>query len=77
MNRGRWIVVNLESQVIDGLYLCQDYAERAAGVLRETWPVLNWEVQATTEPYPQPGRVCTGHLKAARILKSHMPEAAQ
>ena len=70
----RFVIVNPETGVIDGLYFCRTRAESSAVKLCEAWPGLSWEVASTDEPYPPPGRVCTGHVRAKRILKRHQQQ---
>ena len=72
----RFIIVNTETGIVDGLYLDRAFAEKLAAIYLEVWPGLQWEVEETTEPYPTPGRVCLGHARAKGILKRHVKEQA-
>ena len=74
MGRSRFIIENRETGIIDGLYLDRVFAEKSAAMLREIWPALSWEVEPSTDPYPPPDRVCTGHLRAKKILKQRLSE---
>ena len=70
----RYIIRNTETEVIDGLYLYLTRAESSAVKLRETWPGLSWEVESSTDPYPPPDRVCTGHVRARKVLKDYQQQ---
>ncbi len=71
-SRRRYILVNTQSGVIDGLYLDRVFAEKSAVRLREAWPGLSWELEVTNEPFPKPGKVCLGHARAPKILKQYL-----
>ena len=69
--RSRFIIVNKETGIYSGMIYDRPFADKSAAQLRETWPGLSWEVEETDEPYPPSGRVCTGHVRAKRILKDY------
>ncbi len=73
-NRGRYIIVNIETGIVDGLYLDRAFAEKSAATLQKLWLGLQWEVEKTSEPFPTPGRVCLGHAKAINILKRYQEQ---
>ena len=69
MTRSRFIIVNRESGIIDGLYLDRAIADKSAIELRELWPGFLWEVASTTDPYPPPAfQTCMGHVRAKKII---------
>ena len=74
MTRMRIVIRNRETGVIDGLYFCCARAESAAVKLREDWPGFEWTIETTEQPYPPPGRVCTGHVRAKKILKHYQQQ---
>lgn len=69
MADNRYIIVNTETGIADGLYLNRVLAEKSAALLREAWAGFEWIVEETNETYPLPGRVCLGHACASRLLK--------
>jgi hypothetical protein len=70
----RYIIVNTETGIADGLYLDRVFADKSGAALQKLWPGLQWEVEETTEPFPTPGRVCLGHVRAANILKRYQEQ---
>jgi len=77
MIKGRYIIVNTETGIIDGLYLDRAFAEKSADKLRELWSGSHWDVEETLESFPIPGRVCLGHVRATGILKQFQCKLAE
>ena len=74
MTRERFVIENRETGVIHGLYFCLTRAESSAVKLCEAWPGLSWEVEPSADPYPPPDRVCTGHVRAKRVLRDYQQQ---
>lgn len=64
----RYIIVNKETGIVDGIYYCLGAAKRGREELLDMWQGLTWEIEETTDSFPN--GLCTGHKEAARMLKA-------